>query len=473
MATESGTAPSHFLNRELSWLEFNARVLHEAFDERNRLFERVKFLSIFSTNLDEFYMVRIAGLRRQVAAGVVIPSPDGLTPSEQLVAVSQVVSEQLARARSCLHDQLLPALAEHDIKLVSMGDLTPAEWLAVDEFFESQVFPVLTPLAVDPGHPFPYISNLSVSLAVEIRDPVRRTDHFARVKVPKSLPRWVPFGRPNHFVPLEEVIGANLGALFPGMEILGWYAFRVTRYSDLDVRKVDEAEDLLEMIEQQVFERRFSEVVRLEVQPTMPMHLRTLLLDELREDTTPNLPPLTEADVQEPGPILDLGDLMSLASLDFPELRDAPFTSLVPPEMRDGQSLFDQIRERDILVHHPFESFSASVEHFLKAAADDDAVLAIKMTLYRTSGDATIVHALTRAAEQGKQVAVLVELQARGDEANNISWARTLESAGVHVAYGVPGLKTHGKCIMVVRRDSDGIRRYVHIGTGNYNSKTV
>jgi polyphosphate kinase len=473
MATESAATPSHFLNRELSWLEFNARVLHEAFDERNRLLERLKFLSIFSTNLDEFYMVRIAGLRRQVAAGVVMPSPDGLTPSEQLTAVNKVVGEQLANARNCLHNELLPALAEHDIRLVTMADLSPAEWLAVDEFFESQVFPVLTPLAVDPGHPFPYISNLSVSLAVEIRDPVRRTDHFARVKVPKSLPRWVPFGRPNHFVPLEEVIGANLGALFPGMEILGWYAFRVTRYSDLEVRKVDDAEDLLEMIEQQVFERRFSEVVRLEVQPTMPMHLRTLLLNELREDTTPNLPPLTEADVQEPGPILDLGDLMSLASLEFPELRDVPFTPLVPPEMRDGHSVFDEIRERDILVHHPFESFSASVEHFLHVAADDPAVLAIKMTLYRTSGDATIVHALTRAAEQGKQVAVLVELQARGDEANNISWARTLESAGVHVAYGVPGLKTHAKCTMVVRRDTDGIRRYVHIGSGNYNSKTA
>jgi polyphosphate kinase len=469
----AATSPSHFLNRELSWLEFNARVLHEAFDPRNRLLERLKFLSIFSTNLDEFYMVRIAGLRRQVAAGVVMPAPDGLTPSEQLTAINTVVGEQLASARACLHTQLMPALADHGIRLVTMSDLTPAEWLAVDEFFESQVFPVLTPLAVDPGHPFPYISNLSVSLAVEIRDPVRRSDHFARVKVPKSLPRWVPFGRPNHFVPLEEVIGANLGALFPGMEILGWYAFRVTRYSDLEVRKVDEAEDLLEMIEQQVFERRFSEVVRLEVQPTMPMHLRTLLLDELREDTTPNLPPLTEADVQEPGPILDLGDLMTLATLDFPDLRDPPFTPIVPPEMRDGHSVFDEIRERDILVHHPWESFSASVEHLLHVAADDPAVLAIKMTLYRTSGDATIVHALTRAAEQGKQVAVLVELQARGDEANNISWARTLESAGVHVAYGVPGLKTHAKCTMVVRRDSDGIRRYVHIGTGNYNSKTA
>ena len=466
-------APSQYLNRELSWLEFNDRVLREAFDPRNPLLERVKFLSIFSSNLDEFYMVRIAGLRRQVAAGLVQPSPDGLTPLEQLTAVNKRVLAQLADARVCLHEYLLPALADRGVRLVSMGDLTPAEWLAVDEFFESQVFPVLTPLAVDPGHPFPYISNLSLSLAVEIRDPVRRIDHFARVKVPKSLPRWVPFGRANHFVPLEQVIGANLGALFPGMEILGWYAFRVTRYSDLEVATVDEAEDLLEMIEQQVFERRFSEVVRLEVQPTMPVHLRTLLLDELREDHGPNLPPLTGDDVQEPGPLLDTSDLMSIAMLDIPDLRDAPFTPIVPPELRDGRSIFEAIHERDILVHHPFESFTASVEHFLNAAADDPLVLAIKMTLYRTSGDTAIVQALTRAAELGKQVAVLVELQARGDEANNISWARTLESAGVHVAYGVPGLKTHAKCTLVVRRDPDGIRRYVHIGTGNYNSKTA
>lgn len=468
------TAAPQFLNRELSWLAFNARVLHEVFDERNRLLERLKFIAIHSNNLDEFYMVRVAGLRRQVRAGVVQASPDGLMPSEQLTAIARQVTEQLAEVQICLYQQVLPELAARGVRLVSMADLSPAEWLTVDSFFESQVFPILTPLAVDPGHPFPYISNLSLSLAVEIRDPVKGVEHFARVKVPKSLPRWVPFGRSNEFVPLEQLIGANLGALFPGMEIMGWHAFRVTRYSDLDLAATDESEDLLEMVEQQVFERRFSEVVRLEVQNTMPAHLRSLLLEELRDEQTAELPALTEHDVQDAGSLLDLGDLMSIATLDIPDLRDAPFTASVPTELRDPhRSMFEVIRERDVLVHHPFDSFTASIEHFLDAAAEDPNVLAIKLTLYRTSGDTAIVRALTDAAQQGKQVAVLVELQARGDEANNISWARTLESAGVHVAYGLPGLKTHTKVALVVRRETDAIRRYVHIGTGNYNSKTA
>lgn len=468
------TAAPQFLNRELSWLAFNARVLHEVFDERNRLLERLKFIAIHSNNLDEFYMVRVAGLRRQVRAGVVQASPDGLMPSEQLTAIARQVTEQLAEVQICLYQQVLPALAARGVRLVSMADLSPAEWLTVDSFFESQVFPILTPLAVDPGHPFPYISNLSLSLAVEIRDPVKGVEHFARVKVPKSLPRWVPFGRSNEFVPLEQLIGANLGTLFPGMEIMGWHAFRVTRYSDLDLAATDESEDLLEMVEQQVFERRFSEVVRLEVQNTMPAHLRSLLLEELRDEQTAELPALTEHDVQDAGSLLDLGDLMSIATLDIPDLRDAPFTASVPTELRDPhRSMFEVIRERDVLVHHPFDSFTASIEHFLDAAAEDPSVLAIKLTLYRTSGDTAIVRALTDAAQQGKQVAVLVELQARGDEANNISWARTLESAGVHVAYGLPGLKTHTKVALVVRRETDAIRRYVHIGTGNYNSKTA
>jgi polyphosphate kinase len=465
---------SQYLNRELSWLEFNARVLHEAFDTRNPLLERAKFLAIYSTNLDEFYMVRVAGLRRQVRAGVTQPSPDGMSPSEQLAAIAKRVDAQLGDVRRCLQDYVLPGLAERGVRLVSMSDLTPAEWLAVDGFFESQVFPVLTPLAVDPAHPFPYISNLSLSLAVEIRDPVKGVDHFARVKVPKSLPRWVAFGRPNHFVPLEQVIGANLGALFPGMEILGSHAFRVTRFSDLDLATTDESEDLLEAIEQQVSERRFSEVVRLEVQDTMPAHLRSLLLDELREDQSPELPALTPGDVQQAGSLLDLGDLMSIATLDIPDLRDPPFSPVVPPEFRDaGRSVFDAIRERDVLVHHPYDSFVGSVEHFLSAAATDTNVLAVKTTLYRTSGDTAIVKSLVEAAEAGKQVAVLVELQARGDETNNITWARTLEDSGVHVAYGLPGLKTHAKTVLVVRREADGIRRYVHLGTGNYNSKTA
>jgi len=474
VTTATYPAPTNFLNRELSWLAFNERVLHEAFDERNPLLERLKFLAIHSTNLDEFYMVRVAGLRRQVRAGVTQSPPDGLSPADQLASISRSVSAQLADVQHCLHHRLVPALAARGVRLVAMADLSPTEWLTVDGFFESQVFPVLTPLAVDPGHPFPYISNLSLSLAVEIRDPVRGADHFARVKVPKSLPRWVPFGRANHFIPLEQVIGANLGALFPGMEILGWYAFRVTRYSDLDLAATDESEDLLEVIEQQMFERRFSEVVRLEVQDTMPAHLRALLLEELRDEQTAELPALTEHDVQDAGSLLDLSDLMSLATLDVPDLRDTPFSPVVPPELRDShRNVFDVIREHDILVHHPFDSFPGSVEQFLTAASSDPQVLAIKLTLYRTSGDTAIVRALIEGAQRGKQVAVLVELQARGDEANNITWARTLEDAGVHVAYGLPGLKTHTKVALVVRREPDGIRRYVHIGTGNYNSKTA
>ncbi len=473
MTTDSYPTPALYLNRELSWLEFNARVLHEATDERTPLLERLKFLSIFSTNLDEFFMVRVAGLRRQVAAGVQMSGPDGISPQEALDRIHLRVAELSARQRECLHEMILPRLAALGVKLVGMADLTQSEWATVDQFFESQVFPVLTPLAVDPGHPFPYISNLSLSLAVRLRDPDTGGEQFARVKVPKSLPRWVSFGRPHQFVPLEEVIGANLGALFPGMEILGWHAFRVTRYSDLDLGSIEENEDLLATIEEQVFRRRFGEVVRLEVQEGMPPELRTLLADELHDVDDP-VAPLSSRDVHDGGRLLELGDLMALASIDLPELHDAPFTPVTPTEVRDEtKSIFDVIRERDLLVHHPFDSFQGTVERFLEEAAADPNVLAIKLTLYRTSGETAIVRALTEAAQAGKQVAVLVELQARFDEANNITWARTLESYGVHVTYGLPGLKTHSKIALVVRREPEGIRRYVHIGTGNYNGKTA
>lgn len=473
MTTTSHPTPSLYFNRELSWLEFNARVLHEAFDERNPLLERLKFLAIYATNLDEFYMVRVAGLRRQVAAGVTHPGPDGIPPAEVLDAIHARVAELQARQHACLHDHLLPALAAKGIRLCRMDELTQPEWLQVDDFFESQVFPVLTPLAVDPGHPFPYISNLSLSLAVRLRDPERGAEQFARVKVPKSLPRWVPFGRGHHVVPLEEVIGANLGALFPGMEILGWHPFRVTRYSDLDLGSIEENQDLLSMIEQQVFRRRFGEVVRLEVAEGTPDALRELLADELRDATQENIAPLGPRDVHVGGPLLELGDLMALAGLDLPELHDPPHTPGTAPAFQEKRSIFEAIRERDLLVHHPVDSFVTSVEAFLDEAAGDPNVLAIKLTLYRTSGDTAIVRALTEAAQNGKQVAVLVELQARFDEANNITWARTLESHGVHVTYGLPGLKTHCKTALVVRREPDGIRRYCHIGTGNYNSKTA
>jgi len=388
--------PSLFINRELSWLEFNAKVLHEAFDERNPLLERVKFLAIFSTNLDEFYMVRVAGLRRQVAAGVLQTPPDGLTPQAQLAAIHDRISLLLGQARHCLHDLLLPGLADNGIRLVGMDDLNPEEAQTVSEFFETQVFPVLTPLAVDPGHPFPYISNLSLSLAVELYDQERQLTLFARVKVPKSLPRWVSFGREREFIPLEQVIGAKLTSLFPGMEIRGQWAFRVSRYSDLELPNFDEDDDLLAMIEEQVFQRRFAEVVRVEIQDGMPPQLRRLLLEELQEDQPPEIPPLTEGDVVENGPLLELGDLMSIATLDVPELHDPPFNPVTPPELRDqSRNVFDIIKEKDILVHHPFDAFSTTVEHFVTSAAEDDRVLAIKMTLYRTSGDTAIVRALT------------------------------------------------------------------------------
>ncbi|MCA0377382.1 MAG: polyphosphate kinase 1 [Gemmatimonadetes bacterium] len=462
-----------YLNRELSWLDFNARVLEEACDPRVPLLERLKFLAIFSTNLDEFYMVRVAGLRRKVAVGAPQYAPDPLAPPDQLVAIRARVAELLERRRTLLHRELLPALAEHGVRLYRMDDLSDKERERVLAYFESQVFPVLTPLAVDPGHPFPYISNLSLSLAVEIRDPVTGKEHFARVKVPRSLPRWVSFGRANAWVPLEEVIGAHLGTLFPGMEVRRWTTFRITRYSDLDLGQMDQPEDLLETIEQQVFQRRFGEVVRLEVQRDMPAHTRTLLLEELSESETQHVAPLDERDVHDQDRLLELGDLMQLALLDVPELRDPLHVPQVPPAFREGRNIFDVLRERDVLVHHPYESFSASVEAFLEAAAADPHVLAIKLTLYRTSGDTAIVRALTEAAEAGKQVAVIIELQARFDEQNNITFARTMESYGIHVAYGLPGLKTHAKTVLVVRRDADGIRRYVHVGTGNYNSKTA
>ena len=474
MTIASSPVPeSPYFNRELSWLAFNERVLREASDPRVPLLERVKFLAIFSSNLDEFFMVRVAGLRRQAAARITSAPPDGLSPVEQLDAIRRRVDALLLEQRALLHT-LLEALAPRGVRLLRMDELTTTECSALDDVFEGQIFPVLTPLAVDPGHPFPYLSNLSISLAVDVRDPERGTEHFARVKVPKSLPRWIPIaGRDNAFVPLEQVIGENLDALFPGMDVLGWYAFRITRYSDLELPNAEEPEDLLAEIEQQVFKRRFGEVIRVEVQEDMPPHLRALLLDELRDDDEPAMT-LTEQDVVEVGRLLDLSDLLWLASLDIPELRDAPHTPKTPPEFQDpDRSIFDVIREHDILVHHPFDSFPATVERFLEAAADDEHVLAIKLTLYRTSGDTEIVRALIEAARRGKQVAVLVELKARFDEANNITWARQLESFGVHVAYGSNNLKTHTKLAMVVRRELDGIRRYIHIGTGNYNSKTA
>jgi len=474
--TQTHTDAGLFINRELSWLEFNARVLAEAYDERNPLLERLKFLAIFHSNLDEFYMVRVAGLRRQMSARVPHVSSDGLSARQQLDHINRRVREMTESVQHCLYQLLLPALAQHGVQIIAMSDLTDVERAAVDTFFEKQVFPVLTPLAVDPGHPFPYISNLSLSLAVELRHPeVGAERRLARLKVPKSLSRWVAVpGRVHQYLPLEAVISAHLGRLFPGMQIVGTHAFRITRYSDLEIANTEEPEDLLATIEEQVFQRRFGEVVRLEVQEGMPEALRTVLLDELRETEDAEFEPLSDREVQVGGVLLDLSELMVLAGLDIPELRDVPFAPAVPAELRDAdRSIFDVVRTQDLLVHHPFDSFAGSVEQFIAAASKDDRTLAIKMTLYRTSGDGAIVRALVDAAQRGIQVAVLVELQARFEETNNITWARTLESYGVHVAYGLPGLKIHAKTALVVRREADGIRRYVHLGTGNYNGRTA
>ena len=465
---------SLYINRELSWLEFNRRVLHEALDPRTPLLERLKFLGIYSSNLDEFFQVRVAGLKRQVKAGVTERTADGLTAEEQLARIGTTVREMLGQYRHALLSDVLPSLAEHGIRVVTnIADLGRADRRHLDHYFQANVFPVLTPLAVDPGHPFPYISNLSLSIAVVLRD-ADGEERFARVKVPKLLPRWVPCLEPRTFVPLEQVIGANLEALFPGVEILGWYLFRITRNTDIQLEESDEAADLLSLIQEEVRQRRFAEVVRLEVHDSMPTSLRQLLLAEFNEDQEDVAPPLTLHDVYEGHGLLDTADLLGLAlTLDDPVLKDPPFHPTTPPRLAQGRNIFDVLREGDVLLHHPYDSFATSVERFLQAAADDPDVLAIKLTLYRTGGDSSIARTLLQAAERGKQVAVLIEVQARFDEENNIAWAKRFEDAGVHVSYGVTGLKTHAKIALVVRREGDVIRRYAHIGTGNYNAKTA
>lgn len=464
--------PALYINRELSWLEFNRRVLHEAEDPRTPLLERLKFLAIFASNLDEFFQVRVAGLRKQVAARYQDPAADGLTAEEQLTAISTVVRELQRCHDRCLMQEVLPALAEAGIELiVDWSVLTEEDRAHLGRYFTDQVFPVLTPLAVDPGHPFPTISNLSISLAVTLRGP-EGDEHFARVKVPKILPRWVPLPGGGRFVPLETLISAHLDALFPGIEILGAYAFRITRNTDLEIDP-EEAEDLLSLIQEEVRNRRFAEVVRLELQPATPPSLRNLLTAELTADQDPAELPLGEHETYEVAGLLDAGDLMALASIELPELRDPPFVPVTQPRLAGNPNLFDVIREGEVFVHHPYDSFASSVERFLQLATEDPDVLAIKMTLYRTGGDSHIARMLANAAERGKQVAVLIELQARFDEENNIQWAQRFEDVGVHVSYGVPGLKTHAKVILVVRREGETIRRYVHIGTGNYQPKTA
>ncbi len=460
--------PSLYINRELSWLEFNDRVLEEALDERNPLLERLKFIAIYTTNLDEFFMIRVAALKQQVEAEIVRRSDDGMTPSETLAAISQRLRPSLERQMSCLTKTLLPRLAEHGIRIFRIADLNADQRAALRIVFEDRVFPVLTPLAVDSGHPFPYISNLSLSLAVEM---IEHTDegelfHFARVKVPPSLARFIPVaGAPDGqhwFVTLEDLIAYNLDDLFPGMIVRASYLFRVTRDADLDIQE-DEADDLLAAIESELRRRRFGEPVRLEVSSDTPQHVVERLLEALE---------LGEQDLYRTDGLMALNDLMPLANIDMADLRYQPFRSAIPRRLIENPDLFAAIREGDIFLHHPYDDFEPVV-HFVRQAAKDPHVLALKMTLYRTSGSASpIVSALVEAAENGKQVAVLIELKARFDEENNIHWARHLERVGAHVVYGVAGLKTHGKVTLVVRNEPEGLRRYIHFGTGNYNERT-
>ncbi|MFE3259000.1 RNA degradosome polyphosphate kinase [Nocardia sp. NPDC059229] len=474
-----------YVNRELSWLDFNARVLALAEDHSQPLLERAKFLAIFASNLDEFYMVRVAGLKRRAETGLSVRSADGLSPTEQLEMIAVRTQEIGERHARVFLDQVLPALTAEGIAIIRWADLEDTERQRLSGYFQDQVFPVLTPLAVDPAHPFPYISGLSLNLAVTVKDSVTGGEHFARVKVPDNVDRFVRVRRvatgntassrdsaaaqgPSlaAFLPMEELIAAHLDQLFPGMEVVEQHSFRITRNADLEVEE-DRDEDLLQALERELARRRFGSPVRLEVSDDMTEHMLDLLLRELDVDP---------ADViQVPG-LLDLSCLWQVYGVDRPILKDAPYVPATPPafgERETPRNVFAALRENDVLVHHPYDSFSTSVQRFIEQAAADPQVLAIKQTLYRTSGDSPIVNALIDAAEAGKQVVALVEIKARFDEQANIKWARALEQAGVHVVYGLVGLKTHCKTCLVVRREGATIRRYCHIGTGNYNPKTA
>ena len=459
--------PDRFLDRELSWLHFNTRVLELAEDAALPLLERVRFLAIFASNLDEFFMVRVAGLKRRIAAGVAVPTASGLLPREVLEQIWSTTSALMQRQASLFRDEIVPALDKEGIELVRWDELTRDEQKKCKKLFKERVFPVLTPLAVDPAHPFPYISGLSLNIAVLVRNPQSGKEHFARVKVPPIFARFVPVGN-QRFVPLEDVIGEHLKRLFPGMEVLGVHTFRVTRNEDLEVEE-DDAENLLAALEKELQRRRFGPPVRLEVEESIDAHILDLIISELG---------VTLAEVVRlPGP-LDLTGLHDIADLDRAELKFAAFvpsthTHLAEVESASPVDVFKALQRNDVLLHHPYDSFSTSVQRFIEQAADDPHVLAIKQTLYRTSGDSPIVEALVDAADAGKQVLVLVEIKARFDEHANIKWARKLEHAGCHVVYGLVGLKTHCKLAMVVRDEPEGIQRYVHIGTGNYNPKTA
>ncbi|MFL5849928.1 MAG: polyphosphate kinase 1, partial [Solirubrobacteraceae bacterium] len=461
--------PKLYDNRELSWLSFNERVLELSERPDEPLLERLKFSAIFTSNLDEFFMIRVAGLHDQVDAGLSDPGPEGRTPSQVIDELRVRIVDLCERQTKCFYGDLVGGLAKHDIRIVSIDDLTREQGEELAERFRRQIFPVLTPLAVGVGRPFPYISNLSLSLAVLVRDPQTGIRTFARVKVPKEmLPRFLEVSGEGHtFVALEEVIAAHLQALFPGMEVVDSGVFRVTRDADFEVS--DEADDLLEAVEAELRRRRFGEVVRLEINADMSDELRDALTQGLRVEGR---------QVYTVEGLLDFEDLWQIVKLPgYSELHDPPWTPVTQPRLHgddgEGVDMFDVIRQGDVLVHHPYDSWSTSVERFVSQAVEDPDVLAIKMTVYRTSDDTPLVPALIRATERGKQAVCMVELKARGDERANIGWARALEEAGVHVVYGHPALKTHAKCLLVVRREGDGVRHYVHIGTGNYHPKTA
>ncbi|MFZ2527327.1 MAG: RNA degradosome polyphosphate kinase [Rhodococcus sp. (in: high G+C Gram-positive bacteria)] len=471
-ALTDGLPDGRYLNRELSWLDFNARVLALAEDTSLPLLERAKFLAIFASNLDEFYMVRVAGLKRRAETGLSVRSADGLSPRAQLALIASATRELANRHSRVFLDMVLPDLAAQGISIVRWSELSDSEKDHLTGHFAEHLFPVLTPLAVDPAHPFPYISGLSLNLAVTVKDSHIAGEHFARVKVPDNVDRFVRVDRDDNpsgipaFLPLEELIAAHLNVLFPGMEIVEHHAFRVTRNADFEVEE-DRDEDLLQALERELARRRFGSPVRLEVSDDMTEHMLDLLLRELDVDP---------ADVVQLPGLLDLSSLWQVHSVDRPDLKDTPFVPATHPafgERETPKSVFSTLREGDVLVHHPYDSFSTSVQRFIEQAAADSQVLAIKQTLYRTSGDSPIVNALIDAAEAGKQVVALVEIKARFDEQANIKWARKLEQAGVHVVYGLVGLKTHCKTCLVVRREGSTIRRYCHIGTGNYNPKTA
>jgi polyphosphate kinase len=458
---------ARIINRELSWLDFNARVLAMASDTGVPLLERCRFVSIFSSNLDEFFQIRVAALKGQVEGDVRTVTPDGRDPLQQLNEIRGIARQLVQHQERVWLDELVPELARHAIRTASWREIDDAGRTYLRDIFESRVFPVLTPLAVDPAHPFPYISNLALSLAIVVRDPKSGEERFARVKLPQTFPRFFQLPDSLTFVSIEEVVSANLPRLFPGMEIVQCHAFRVTRNADLSVDDED-AEDLLVAIEMELRRRRFGKAVRLEVPEAMSVDLVALLVEELE---------LEPEDVVRRQAFIDLTALNQLANLNFAALRHEPWPPLTAGRLlavEDGErSIFSVIRERQLLVHHPHESFSSSVETFVQQAATDPQVQSIKMTLYRTTGDSAIARHLIHAAELGKQVAVVLELKARFDEARNVTWAKELEYAGVHVTYGIVGLKTHSKCVLVVRNDPDKMRRYVHIGTGNYNSSTA